>query len=160
MAKQDFRFHFPLRVRWADCDAQGIVFNSRYLEYLEVSLGEYYRNLGIRIYDEKVRAYFDTATVKTTIEFKAPGRADEMLGIYVRVRRIGNTSITLETEIYRDGTDELLTRIETVSVDFDASAGRARPVTDDVRTLVTHFEESGEVLPIERFPELLPGTGS
>ena len=117
-------------------------------------------NLGIRTYDEKVRAYFDTATVKTTIEFKAPGRADEMLDIYVRVRRIGNTSITLETEIYRDGTDELLTRIETVSVDFDASAGRARPVTDDVRTLVTHFEESGEVLPIERFPELLPGTGS
>ena len=155
MSKSDFRFHFTLRVRWSECDAQGIVFNGRYLDYLEIAQSEYYRNLGMLLYDEFQRTYFDTATVKITVEFKAPARVDELLDIYSRVAAIGSTSMTQHTEIYRDGTDELLTRGETVYVDYDSDKGVARVVPDDVRELVEHFERTGEVLPIERFPNLV-----
>jgi acyl-CoA thioester hydrolase len=155
MSKGDFRFHFTLRVRWSEGDAQGIVFNGRYLDYLEIAQSEYYRNLGMLLYDESQRTYFDTATVKITVEFKAPARVDELLDIYSRVAAIGSTSMTQHTEIYRDGTDELLTRGETVYVDYDSAKGVARVVPDDVRELVEHFERTGEVLPIERFPNLV-----
>ena len=155
MSKSDFRFRFTLRVRWSECDAQGIVFNGRYLDYLEIAQSEYYRNLGMLLYDEFQRTYFDTATVKITVEFKAPARVDEFLDIYSRVAAIGSTSMTQHTEIYRDGTDELLTRGETVYVDYDSDKGVARVVPDDVRELVEHFERTGEVLPIERFPNLV-----
>ena len=155
MSKSDFRFHFTLRVRWSECDAQGIVFNGRYLDYLEIAQSEYYRNLGMLLYDEFQRTYFDTATVKITVEFKAPARVDELLDIYSRVAAIGSTSMTQHTEIYRDGTDELLTRGDTVYVDYDSDKGVARVVPDDVRELVEHFERTGEVLPIERFPNLV-----
>ena len=154
MPKGDFRFHFPLRVRWSECDAQGIAFNGSYMEYLEIALSEYYRNLGILIYNEKVRRYFDTATVKATLEFKAPARVDETLDVYTKVSRIGTTSMTTETEIYRDGADELVARGEVVHVDYDASTASSRRVPDDVRTLIEHFEATGEVLPIGDFPNL------
>ena len=36
MAKSDFKFHTSLRVRWMECDAQGIVYNGAYMDYLEV----------------------------------------------------------------------------------------------------------------------------
>ena len=72
MSKNDFRFSMSLRVRWSECDAQGIVFNGAYQNYLEVAQAEYYRNLGIRLYGEISRKHFDTATVKITLEFITP----------------------------------------------------------------------------------------
>ncbi|MCH8207287.1 MAG: acyl-CoA thioesterase [Chloroflexi bacterium] len=154
MSKDEFHFHFRLRVRWSETDPQGIVFNARYLDYLEIAQSEYFRNLGILLYDESRRTYFDTATVKITVEFEAPARVDELLDIYSRVAAIGTTSMTQHTEIYRHGTDELLTRGETVYVDYDSDKEAARVVPDDVRELIEHFERTGEVLPIERFPNL------
>ena len=79
MGKNDFRFSMSLRVRWSECDAQGIVFNGAYQNYLEVAQAEYYRNLGIRLYGEISRKHFDTATVKITLEFITPAKIDDML---------------------------------------------------------------------------------
>ena len=159
MPKTDFRFHFTIRVRWSECDAQGIAFNGSAMEYLEIAQGEYYRNLGHRIYDEKQREYFDTATVKATLEYKAPILVDEIIDVYTRVSNIGTTSIVMETEIYRESSEELLVKAELVYVDYDAALGTSRAVPDDVRELLNHFEETGQVLPIKRFPNLARGSG-
>ena len=64
MPKQDFKFKTPIRVRWMEGDAQGIVFNGAYLGYLEVAQAEYFRNLGFSIYRIATAGYFDTAVVK------------------------------------------------------------------------------------------------
>ena len=154
MAKSDFKFNTPLRVRWMECDAQGIVYNGAYMDYLEVGQSEYYRNLGFSIYRVGQRGFFDTAVVKTTLEFKAPAHVDEMLDLYVRVGDFGNTSFHLDLEIYKQDSDTLLTVVQGVYVGFDAASGIARRVPDEVRELVGHFEASGEVLPISRFPKL------
>ena len=76
---------------------------SSYINYLDIVQAEYFRNLGIRIYDEKVRSYFDTATVKATLEYKAPARVEDVLDWYTRVSKIGSKSLTMETEMYREG---------------------------------------------------------
>ena len=78
MSKEEFRFHLSLRVRWAECDLQGIVYDACYVTYLGVAQVEYFRNLVILIYDEKQRISFDTATVKATLEFKAPAKLDDV----------------------------------------------------------------------------------
>ena len=154
MAKSDFKFHTPLRVRWMECDAQGIVYNGAYMDYLEVGQSEYYRNLGFSIYKVGQRGFFDTAVVKTTLEFKAPARVDEMLELYVRVGEFGNTSFHLEMEIYKQHSDTLIASIAGVYVGFDAPSSTSRRVPDELRELVGHFEASGEVLPMSRFPKL------
>ena len=79
MPRGDFKFQTSLRVRWMECDAQGIVFNGAYMGYLEVGQAEYFRNLGFSIYRIAQRDYFDTAVVKTVIEYKAPARVDDLL---------------------------------------------------------------------------------
>ena len=154
MAKSDFKFHTSLRVRWMECDAQGIVYNGAYMDYLEVGQSEYYRNLGFSIYKVGQKGFFDTAVVKTTLEFRAPARVDEILELYVRVGDFGNTSFHLEMEIYQKDSDTVLTVIQGVYVGFDASSSTARRVPDEVRELIGHFEASGEVLPMSRFPKL------
>lgn len=158
MAKSDFRFMTKIRVRWMECDGQGIVYNGAYLDYLEIGQAEYYRNLGFAIYIIPQTGYFDFVVVKSTQEFKAPAKVDEIIELHVRVSNIGNTSLTLNLEIYAEGNDRLLTSIETVYVGYDTATESTRPVPDAIRELVTHFEETGEVLPIEQFPELAKAT--
>jgi acyl-CoA thioester hydrolase len=154
VAKSDFNFHTPVRVRWMECDAQGIVFNGAYMGYLEVAQSEYFRNLGFGIYRIAQIGYFDFAVVKTTLEYKSPARIDEMIEVCVRVSKFGNTSMTLNMEIFHPDSERLLTKMEAVYVGYDASTETTRRVPDDIRQLVNHFEQTGEVLPIENFPEL------
>ena len=141
-----------------ECDAQGIVYNGAYLGYLEIGQAEYYRNLGFAIYIIPKSGYFDFAVVKSTQEFKALAKVVEIIEFHVRIPKIGTTSLILNLEIYPEGSDRLLTSIETVYVGYDAATESSRPVPDAIRQLVTHFEETGEVLPIDRFPELAKAT--
>jgi acyl-CoA thioester hydrolase len=126
------------------------VYNACYLTYLEVAQVEYFRSLGILTLPRKggeQRASFDTATVKATLEFKASARLVEMIDVYTRVLRIGSSSFTMETEIYREDSDVLLVNAEVVYVNYDSDQSVACPVSDDVRARINKFEENGEVIP-------------
>ena len=154
MQKHDFRFRTEFRIRWMECDAQGIVFNGAYLGYLEMATAEYWRNLGIKIYHLPRTGYFDLAVVKTTIEFRAPALVDEIVEAFVRVSRIGNSSMDMQMELYRPEPELLLTTIDAVYVGYDAATRTSHRVPDDLRELISHYEQTGDVLPLTRFPEL------
>ena len=152
-----YRFGIDVRVRWQECDAQGIAFNGSYLGWLEIAQAEYFRNLGFSIYHVAAAGYFDSAVAKVTIEYKAPVRVDEMLDLRARVARIGNTSLMLEVAIFAEGgapDDSPLTTIEAIYVGFHADTGATRRVPDAIRELVDRWEQAGEVLPLSEFPEL------
>ena len=154
MAKDDFKFNTSLRVRWGECDPQGIVYNGSYLDYLEVGQAEYYRNLGFSIYKLAERGFFDTVLAKVTLEFLAPARVDDLLDVYVRVHRIGDTSLAMDMEIYVERTERLLSRGEAIYVGYQADTETTRPVPPDIRELIENYEKSGTVLSLERFPDL------
>ena len=140
MSKEEFKFSFKLRVRWGECDAQGIVFNAQYMNYIEVAQAEYFRNLGMPHYGEEVRKRFDLATVKATIEYLAPARVDDLLDIFTRVSRLGNSSITFSTEMYVDDTDTVCNQSEMIYANFDADTGTTRRIPDDIRATIQAFE--------------------
>ena len=154
MPTNDFRFRTQFRIRWMECDAQGIVFNGAYLGYLELATAEYWRNLGIGIYHLPRSGYFDLAVVKTTIEFRAPALVDEIVEARVRVSHIGNSSMDMQMELYRPEPGLLLTTIDAVYVGYDAATRASRRVPDDFRELINHYEQVEEVLPLSRFPDL------
>lgn len=100
--KNVFTFTHPLRVRWAECDAQGIVFNVNYFLYFDVGMTEYFRALG---YEGEAMA--DFFTVHAEADYKAPAVFDDEIEIAARAARLGRTSITFEMAVIRDG--EVLT---------------------------------------------------
>ena len=70
-------FHYYLRVRYGECDAQKVVFNARYAEYIDLATTEFLRALG---YGEQLfSGELDFQLVKQTIEWKAPARFDQVL---------------------------------------------------------------------------------
>ena len=140
MAKEDFKFSYRLRVRWGECDAQGIVFNAQYMNFIEVAQAEYFRGLGLRLYSDELRTRFDLATVKSTLEYMAPARVDDMLDIFVRVSRIGRASIVFNTETYHIDAEDPCARAEVICANFDANTGVARRIPDDLRRLIDTYE--------------------
>ena len=154
MGKADFKFHTMIRVRWGECDRQGIVYYGAYLDYLETAQGAYFRNLGFSLYKLAEMGHFDTATVKVTIEYKSPARVEDPMDVYFRIAGIGSTSMTALMEIYGHGTETLLTSAEAVYVGYDASKGRKKPVPDDLRAVVQAYEDTGVPLNLDAFPEL------
>jgi acyl-CoA thioester hydrolase len=89
-------FRYYLRVRYGECDAQKVVFNSRYSDYVDVSINEFLRAIGIL--GDFVDGHLDFQLVKQTIEWRAPARFDQVLELSIRATRLGNTSFTLVTE--------------------------------------------------------------
>jgi len=137
--KNDFRFHHPLRVRFADTDMQGIVFNGNYLTYYDVAWTEYFRALGLT-WQDLIGLGADTVLARTTMEFKAPARFDQILEIYTRVSKIGNTSLTFEFEIYASGDERLIGTASSLYVCIDPETLRPVRVPDALRSRICEFE--------------------
>jgi len=126
----DFRYYF--RVRYAECDAQKVVFNARYADYTELASTEFMRALGYG--DELISGALDYQLVKQTIEWKAPARFDEVLEARVRTLHTGTTSFSLAIEYRRAGEAPLLASVETVYVLVDDKTLEKRPLPADFRT--------------------------
>ncbi len=139
MAREEFAFSHSLRVRWAEVDMQGIVFNGHYLTYFDVAFTEYWRATGLPGVLEQAAAGQEMFARKATIEYQGPARFDDMLDIGVRCAGFGRSSIRFLLEIYR-GEDRLVSG-ELVYVYADTAARKGIPLPDDWRATITRFEK-------------------
>jgi acyl-CoA thioester hydrolase len=140
--KGDFKFNHKLRVRFAETDLQGIVFNGNYLTYYDVAWTEYFRALGLT-WQDLIGMGADTVLARTTIEFKSPARFDEVLEVWVRVSKVGNTSLAFDFEIYPEGEGRLIGAASSLYVCIDPQTLRPVRVPDALRSLISEFEGKG-----------------
>jgi acyl-CoA thioester hydrolase len=98
-------FVHQLRVRYGECDPQGIVFNANYLLYFDVAFTELWR-AAVGPWQEMVQRGIDAVVAEANVRFRAPARFDDELQLRAQVTRLGSTAITTEIDVLRD--DELL----------------------------------------------------
>ena len=124
-------FRFYLRVRYQECDAQGVVFNARYGDYVDIAMTEFLRNMGYR--EALQSGDLDVQLVKQTTTWKAPARNDDVLELSVRSIAQGTTSFTLITEFRRAGHAAITCEVETVYVRVEGKVLTKRPLGEDFR---------------------------
>ncbi|OYT70937.1 MAG: MFS transporter [Chloracidobacterium sp. CP2_5A] len=140
MSRSDFPFAHSLRVRWAETDAQGIVFNGHYLTYFDVGVTEYWRAAGLRYPASFTTAETDLFLVKATVEYHAPAYFDDWLDIGVRCARLGRSSMSYALAIFRQETR--LASGELIYVNANPRARTAQALPEAVRARLTEFESS------------------
>jgi acyl-CoA thioester hydrolase len=136
--KPPFRYSALARVWFSDTDAQGVVYYGRYMPYFDLSRTEYHRHLG-RVQLDNV----DFAMRAVSVDYLAPARFDDLLEIFVRVERIGTTSITYDHAAYRvdeDGGDTLMATATATLVCIALDERRAVPVPEAFREKVMEFD--------------------
>jgi YbgC/YbaW family acyl-CoA thioester hydrolase len=146
MNKQDFRFFDRLRVRWAEIDAQKIVFNGHYLMYFDTAMTAYWRALALPYAATMESLGGDLYVRKATLEYFASARQDDVLDIGMRCARIGNSSILFTGAVFRQS--ELLVSGEIVYVFADPHSQTSKPVPEPLRKLLLGFEAGEAVLDV------------
>ena len=82
----------------------------------------------------------DLVVAETGARFRAPARFDDELEIYVRVSRVGRTSVTFEFSAHKIPEDILMVTAHQTLVYVDLEERQALPVPDDYRARVVEFE--------------------
>jgi acyl-CoA thioester hydrolase len=127
-------FRLLFRVRYGECDAQNIVFNARWGDYVDIASTEYMRSLfGMA---EPGEAGLHMRLVRQLIEWKAPARFDDVIEAEVRTVKVGRTSFTLATIFRRFDDRVVLALTETIYVAVDAILGAKQPIQDMHRHLL------------------------
>ncbi|HWP19801.1 MAG TPA: YbgC/FadM family acyl-CoA thioesterase [Burkholderiaceae bacterium] len=136
--RNDFRFLHRLRVRWAEVDAQKIVFNGHYLMYVDTAIADYWRALALP-YPEAVEQFGgDLYVKKAMLEYHASARYDDQLEVGIRCERVGNSSMLFKVGIFRQ--DELLITGELVYVYANPAQQKSMPVPPELRDVLTAYE--------------------
>ena len=94
-------FRHQLRVRYAECDPQGVVFNAHYLAYFDTSITELWR-AALGGYQAMLDRGVDVVVAEAQVRFRAPAHFDDLLTVEISISRLGNTSITSVHRITRD----------------------------------------------------------
>ena len=88
-----YRFTHRLRVRWGECDMQGIVFNPHYMAFVDVALTEYWRDIGLAYPDGLAAEGTDIFMVAASQRFLEAARYDDLLDVALRTEYLGTTSL-------------------------------------------------------------------
>jgi acyl-CoA thioester hydrolase len=123
-------FSHQLRVRYAECDPQNVVFNAHYLAYFDVALTELWR-AAFGSYQAMVDRGVDVVVAEVAVRFKASARFDDLLTLALAVTQLGNTSIVCDHLISRDG--ELIVEGTTRHVLVESEGLTKAPIPDWMR---------------------------
>ncbi|PTQ61545.1 acyl-CoA thioester hydrolase [Sphingomonas sp. PP-CE-3G-477] len=137
-----FAFSTRFRVRYAEIDGQRIVFNSRYLEYADVAVTEFWEWTGIAEALPDVWPTTEFNVRRTEIDYLKPFRLGDTIEAFVRIEKLGTTSLTKRFELAHAETGELHTVITMVSVHVDLETGRPVALPDAIRTVLAELPNS------------------
>ena len=139
MKRQDFRLMQRMRVRWAEVDAQKIVFNGHYLMYFDTAMADYWRALAFPYMEAMPGQSGDMYVKKATVEYHASAHYDEQIDVGLRCARIGTSSVQFLGGIFRG--DQLLISGELVYVFADPATQTSRPLPHALRDLFLGYED-------------------
>jgi acyl-CoA thioester hydrolase len=127
-------FVHRLRVRFGECDPQGVVFNANYLLYFDVAITELWRER-LGGYAEMIDRGVDVMLVQSNIGYRRPAKADDEIDVRLRVVSLGTTSMTLGATVERD--DELLAEAELHYVFLDAASFTKTEIPPEIRAALS-----------------------
>jgi len=143
MQRSDYRCIHRLRVRWAEVDAQKIVFNAHYLMYIDTAMADYWRALALP-YEASMHALGgDVYVKKATVEYHASARLDDTLDVGLCCARVGNSSMLFQAGVFTG--DRLLVSGELVYVFADPATQTSKPVPPALRAILEGYEAGAEM---------------
>lgn len=129
-------FTVLLRVRYSECDFQGVVFNSRYADLADAAATEFFRVL-FGDYQTILDQGLDSQVVKLSTEWQASAKFDDVLALQVSTARVGNSSYQLDVNYSHHPSGQAIACTEITYVMVDSKNYRPIAVPDAIRESLT-----------------------
>jgi len=133
---QEAKFSINVKPRFGDeFAASGVVHDLTYHVWAREAAFAYWDHLGIEL-----PAYGRPTPLRIEAVYTTPLLMKEEAKVYNRVRRIGRSSMTMETQINEAVSGRSVATITTVFVSVDPQTGRSTPWRDEDKQKVIAFE--------------------
>lgn len=113
-------FAFPVRVYYEDTDAGGVVYHSRYLNFMERARTEWLRAYGFTqsTLTQQEQVLFVVHSMQ--LQFKKPARLDDELQVFSQLMEMGRGSFSCRQHIMRDDTVLIEAQVKVACVNADS----------------------------------------
>ena len=133
VTKSDFTVFWETRIRYYELDPQGIMHNANYLAFYDQAVVEYFRHLDYDYEKEIEETNKDFHTVQVVVQYNKPLYFDDEIEIGLKIKDVGNTSMTWIMGMFIKGTGELASASEIVHVYTDMKTSKPTTITDDLK---------------------------
>jgi|Deesub1362A_J573_1020465.scaffolds.fasta_scaffold05651_2 acyl-CoA thioester hydrolase len=137
----EYRFYYPLEIRYGDIDAQRHVNNARYFTFMEQARVRYFEHLGL--WDGRDFDDVGIILLEASCTFKAPIQYGQQVRLGARVVRLGNKSIEMEYRFEEQTSGSILAEGRAILVSYDYHRNRSRRIPDAWREAISEFEGLG-----------------
>lgn len=137
-------FRHRLRVRWSECDLQGVVFYPNYLAYFDHALTELWRE-AVGPFAQINDFGIDLVVAEAQIRYRASARFDDEIEIVVSITRLGDSSMTMEIAVERCADGTLLAEGRLRHVFVDPGDFQKREMPAEVREGLGRFAAAAPV---------------
>ena len=123
-------FTHRIRVRYGECDLQGVVFNANWLAYVDVVITELWREV-IGDYSGMVAEGADMMVAEANVRFRGPARFDDLVEFRLTVASMSNSALNTRIEGYVD--ENLVVEVGMRHVFVEPGTSTKRGIPDKVR---------------------------
>ena len=135
---QDYRFTYPLQVRYGDLDPQWHVNNARFNTYFEQARTAYLMSLGL--FDGHSFMDLGLIVADVHIAYKLPVSLGQEITLGARVDKIGSKSMHMSYAVFDTQSTEELATCETIMVGFDYHQKTSIVIPQSWRDAISAFE--------------------
>ena len=125
------------KIRYSDCDPQGIVFNGNYARYWDDAVTDWFEELGFGGIELGGDIGADVVTARLEMDFKATATIGDTLVTTVTVEAIGNTSMTLLVTTSRESDSQVVAVGKVIDVFVNPADFRPIAVPESLRQAVS-----------------------
>jgi acyl-CoA thioester hydrolase len=132
-------FRHRIRVRFNECDGQGVVFYANYLMYFDVAMTELWREAFGDGYAGMIANGTDAMVAEANIRYRAAARFDDELDLVAKVTRIGTTSSVTHLTAERVSDGAVLAEGDLRHVFIDPGTLEKKEIPPEVRDGMAEF---------------------
>jgi len=124
-----------LRVRFAETDAQGIVYYANYLVWFEVGRVNYLREVGFD-FERRRREGVSFVIADARCKYRASARFDDPILVRTWISQVRQRSFVFSYEVLNQDSGTLLAEGETSQVVLDPKTFKPIPIPEEFRRLL------------------------
>ena len=133
LPKDAFQVFWEATIRYYELDPQGVMHNANHVAFFDQAITAYFKHVNYDYLSDIEETKKDFHTVQVLVQYNKPLYFDQDIEIGVKIKEIGNSSMTWIMGMFLKKTDELVSLCEAVHVYTDQTTMKATPITEDLK---------------------------
>ena len=133
LSKDEFEVFWEATVRYYELDPQGVMHNANHVAFFDQAITAYFKHVDYDYVNDIEETKKDFHTVQVLVQYNKPLYFDQDIEIGVKVKEIGNSSMTWIMGMFLRETGDLVSSCEAEHVYTDQTTMKPTPITDELK---------------------------